>query len=194
MRLPIGHGSALGVILLLGAGCGASVTSTALDGGSPDVPIDRGVVDVGTDAGTDVGRPLPPAECAAASDCAAMGTAPEISWCSGTSRWSCLAGRCTWECRGGRTCVSDAAGCVSCTDNAGPAACPGARCEAEVPPMTGRPRESTCMRPFASEVVGCFGAFARLRDGSLCSVQDLFTGAPRSALLCGRCQTVLEGP
>jgi hypothetical protein len=37
----------------------------------------------------------------------------------------------------------------------------------------------------------CFGGWARLPDGTYCSIRSLPTGLVRSAVGCGACQTVI---
>ena len=46
-------------------------------------------------------------------------------------------------------------------------------------------------RAFSREVTACFGAFAVLRDGLVCTLEDLPTGAIRAIMACAGCQTTL---
>ncbi len=53
--------------------------------------------------------------------------------------------------------------------------------------------DSTCARAFEVDVLRCSGEDVPLRTGETCTLQSLFTGAPRGVLQCGPCQSVL-GP
>ena len=48
-----------------------------------------------------------------------------------------------------------------------------------------------CARAFSREVTECFGPFAVLRDGLVCTLEDLPTGAIRAIMACAGCQTTL---
>ena len=133
--------------------------------------------------------PIGPSECRAAEDCAARPLPGTSRFCTGRVGWSCVVGRCTAECAAsGRTCARDAAGCIACSDGA--RACPGAMCA--TPPLdAGRYEDGFCARAFSREVTECFGAFAVLRDGLVCTLEDLPTGAIRAIMACAGCQTTL---
>ncbi|HRH00130.1 MAG TPA: hypothetical protein PLR99_27980, partial [Polyangiaceae bacterium] len=139
----------------------------------------------------------PTDRCAAPSDCAATPAPLSVAACKESS-WSCVLGRCTWECRGGRACTRDARGCLAC-DRAGVVerSCPGEACVEGLLPRDVDAgwggAESTCARAFVVDVASCDGEDVALRTGETCTLQSLFTGAPRAVLQCGPCQTVL-GP
>ena len=87
-----------------------------------------------------------------------------------------------------RTCYQDNRGCLSCDGR--PAECPGSAC---VGPSLARGRieDATCQRAFLNEIDSCFAGYLRLRDGMICTVQDLPTGAIREVVACGACQIQL---
>lgn len=182
--------------LLVLAGCGASVTVSSADAGAVDVPAvapaDVGAaVDVGVAVDVPIRDvPVTSGECARPSDCAGPVAPPSSSWCSGMSSWSCIDRQCVWECRGGRTCERAPDGCVQC-DDAMRDYCPGRdRCPPGWPDAV-QVEEAFCARAWTREPSQCFGPWVRMNDGTLCSLQSLFTGAPRSVLACRRCQTTI---
>lgn len=130
-----------------------------------------------------------PGECTTAADCTrapfgSVGTCPN-------SGWSCVLGACVWECVGGRTCVPAPAPnpggpfCVSC--DFGVPQCEGDRCRHDV--SSPNLEDATCARDFLRPAPTCFGDFLRLPEGDYCTLYELPTGAPRSVLACGPCQT-----
>ncbi len=202
----LGLAAALAITLAaLAASCGGAVDgavdAATVDAGSPNA-IDAGSANA-VDAGSPDARPdaTPDAgftdRCAAPCDCAALGAPLTVSYCKGSS-WSCVLGRCTWECRGGRTCTRDAGGCLACDRGGGALperSCPGDVCVEGLLPRDGGggSAEATCARAFLVDVTRCEGEDVALRTGETCTLQSLFTGAPRGVLQCGPCQTVL-GP
>ena len=137
----------------------------------------------------------PSGRCVTPAECGATPAPLSVVACKESS-WSCVLGQCTWECRGGRTCTRDGRGCLAC-DRGGVVerSCPGDTCVEGLLPRDGGwgGAESTCARAFTVEVVSCAGEDVALRGGETCTLQSLFTGAPRAVLQCGPCQTVL-GP
>lgn len=128
---------------------------------------------------------LPGPECQNVRECAPMPPPGSVRACP-TSNWSCIAGRCTYECDGGRSCYVDIKGCLNCDGKE--IQCPGMMCER--PPLAqARMEDATCARAFLLDVDSCFGSFVQLKDGLICSLQTLPTGAIRKVLACGRCQT-----
>lgn len=166
--------------------------------GCPESPAppDQSLVDAAapTDAaGADAAAPDGAADlgggdaCQNVRECAFLPLPTAVRGCQRPA-WSCIAGRCTVECGASRTCYADAQGCLNCDGK--PGGCPGAQCVG--PPLaTARIEDATCQRGFLGEVQSCFGAFARLKDGTICSVLDLPTGLIREILACGPCQTQL---
>jgi hypothetical protein len=162
------------------------VTTDAPD--VPDVPIvTTDVPDVPDVPAVDL--PIT-GECQRPADCGDP-TFASVRWCP-TSSWSCIDHQCVWECRGGRRCDRSPDGCVRCDDEAREH-CPGRDACTPGWPDGGMMEESTCARAWTREPSDCFGPWARMRDGTLCSMQSLFTGVPRMVLACRRCQTTLEG-
>lgn len=130
-----------------------------------------------------------PAACSTAADCtqAPFGSLP---FCS-SSAWSCVLGACVWECMGGRTCrlapAPNPGGplCVSC--DFGVPQCEGDPCRHDLSaPLFGN---ATWARDFLRPAPACFGDFVRLPEGDYCTLTELATGARRSVLACGPCQT-----
>ncbi len=159
------------------AACGASTSLRDVDASTArDATVDVPAIDRST-----------PAECVTAADCARMGARPSIAWCA--SSWSCVAGYCIWECNGGRTCTLAPDGCIECPPPRG-RQCPGARCTVDLTAPS-KIEEVFCTRPFHTDIRQCFGEWARLSEGRLCSVNYLPTGALRALVACGGCQTVL---
>jgi hypothetical protein len=187
---------------------GALDPRSGLDAAPTEVgPSDRGPsYDSAFDAGADVGfdqdaafvwdaqvldafvpDATSPAECTTAADCTqapfgSVGTCPN-------SAWSCVAGSCVWECMGGRTCSpaipNPGSSCLSC--DFGVPQCAGERCRHDLSsPIL---EDATCARDFLRSPGTCFGDFLELEDGTLCTLLELPTGAPRSVLACGPCQT-----
>lgn len=181
-------------IALLITGCGASVSVRATDAAVVDAPlaVDVGVTDLGVPvdvAVTDTGLRF--SECRLPSDCGPSPMA-SVSWCPGSS-WSCIDGQCAWECRGGRRCERAPDGCVRC-DGEAREYCPGRDPCTPGWPDAGRIEEAFCARAWNREPSQCFGPWVRMNsDGTLCSLQSAFTGAPRTILTCRRCQTGLVG-
>ncbi len=79
---------------------------------------------------------------------------------------------------------------MSC-DDATREHCPGRDPCPEGWPDAAQMEETFCARAWTREPSQCFGPWVRMTDGTLCSLQSLFTGAPRSVLACRRCQTTL---
>lgn len=140
---------------------------------------------------TDVAAPLditPGIECRAAIDCSERPIFQPLPICGDRAGWSCIAGRCTFECAPfARTCARDARGCLTCDD--GTVACPTDPCSAAPAGWTPTTEMAYCARAFVRELTACFGEFAMLRDGTICSHRDAGTGALRTILACGPCQT-----
>lgn len=150
-------------------------------------PDDLGAAgDLGESDGTTAGDLADEARCLNVRECAFLPRPQAVRACP-TSGWSCIAGRCTLECRGGRSCYPMSGGCLNCD---GKIQCPGSAC---VGPAlsSGRIEDATCQRGFLSEIDSCFGDFVHLRDGMICSVQELPTGAIREVVACGACQIQL---
>ena len=178
------------LLMFLSMACD-QVTNPGRDGAASDLSAADaagGATDAAgtTDAaavGDLAGRP----ECQDVRECALLPRPTAVRACQ-TPNWSCVAGRCTLECNGSRTCYLDNQGCLSC--NGQPRECPGSACFGPAL-ASGRVEDVTCQRPFLTEIDACFGGFVRLRDGMICSVRDLPTGAIREVLACGGCQTQL---
>ncbi len=198
--------------IALAAACGGQVFTATEDAGAPDtgvapaadasapdaaLPGDAGTIDAPspTDASLPVDGPRVDGKCLTPADCDPAWSPLSVRACP-TSSWSCVVGQCTWECRGGRTCTRDGRGCLACRDGAAvETSCPGDPCVEGLLPRDGGwgGSESTCARAFVVDVVSCSGEAVPLRTGEVCTLQSLFTGAPRGVLQCGPCQTVL-GP
>ncbi len=182
-------------LLLSTFGCGATVTASASDASTADEPLattDLPAVDLPAVDLPAVDGPIAPGECRLPSDCGPP-TMSSVTACSESSAWSCIDRQCVWECRGGRRCDRAPDGCVSC-DGVMRAYCPGRDACPPGWPDAGQLEESTCARAWTREPSECFGPWVRMTsDGTLCSLQSLFTGAPRSVLSCRRCQTALLG-
>lgn len=183
------------VVTCLALGCASSVTQSNVDASAPDdrgapadvpSPEDR-TVSIDAVAPIDV---TPGAECRAAVDCADRPLFQALPFCGGGAGWSCIAGRCTLECAPfARTCALDARGCLACDD--GTRACSTDACLAAPAGWTPMMEQSYCQRAYVRDLSSCFGEFAALRDGTICSLRDAGTGALRSILACGPCQTSL---
>jgi hypothetical protein len=192
---------------------GDAAAAPAADGGAPitadsgaDATADAGATataDVGADATADAGamadgapadRPAPDANadvrpgisCSRPADCEALPRPASTHWCQ--AAWSCLDNRCSWECASGRTCERDTAGCLTCSDDPAARHCPGDRCLVSAPAE--RVEFSSCPMVPDRSTWTCFGMFARLPDGTLCSLAGLPTGAYRYTVSCNGCQTV----
>ena len=210
--LPLRGSAVLAIGLAVVAACGGQVApgaegSGVLEAGTPkDAAVDTALADSaasdasppdGADASLDAAPDAPRVDgkCVTAADCDARWSPASVRMCP-TSSWSCVAGSCTWECRGGRTCTRDASGCLVCRSGATvETSCPTDPCVEGLLPRDGGwgGMESTCARAFVVDVVRCGGEDVPLRTGETCTLQSLFTGAPRGVLQCGPCQTVL-GP
>ena len=178
--------SGLVILPLAMLGCASSATSITTDASAADTPITP------VDVAPAVDVPVTPGECRQPSDCGPP-TMSSVSWCADSSSWSCIDRQCVWECRGGRRCDRSADGCVRC-DGEMREHCPGRDPCTPGWPDAGQPKDSTCGRAWTREPSQCFGPWVRMTsDGTLCSLQSLFTGAPRSVLACRRCQTTLFG-
>lgn len=172
-------------LLVLLTTCGSAPPSRS-DGGGP-VPDGGGLADGGSR--------LDGGECGSPADCSEAWTPGSVQRCPNSS-WSCVLGTCIWECRGGRTCTRDENGCLACRSGRGTeTSCPGTGCVEGMFPWDGGwgGLESYCARAFVVEVVACSGEEVRLRTGEVCTLQSLYTGAPRAVLQCGPCQVYL-GP
>lgn len=140
--------------------------------------------------------PRTPGTCAVATDCDEP-PPDDPSTPRMNPAWSCIAGQCVYETHGGRTCSNTASGCLDCGTDAMPV-CPGARCLGLTTSgflASYRTLAAACTRPDFAEVMDCFGEFARLRDGSTCTLRYAPTGAPIVLLACRACTTQLrQGP
>jgi hypothetical protein len=178
-RVAAWRSLAIGVVL---SGCVGVTTPASADGGGSEVDSDGGPHDSMSD---DVAA----TECVTVDDC--EGSVPLGGGC-GSVAWTCLLGRCTAQCMGGRVCRQESDRCVVCSRPGAPdeRSCTSDACvPASLPPRT---ISASCRRPIHSEIVACFGAFVRLADGTLCTVETSSNGSTWM-LGCGRCQFVL-GP
>lgn len=134
----------------------------------------------------DTGNPF---DCTTAADCT-LQPFGSVRACS-NSAWSCIAGECVWECTGGRTCAlvppPDAATPVCLACDGAPPQCYGEPCRHDI--TSPNLEDAYCARSFFQPPPVCFGDFVQLSDGMICSLEMLPTGAPRSVLACGPCQT-----
>lgn len=168
-------------------GCAAAVTARDLDASTD-------AADTSTDAADRVApapdTPIPTGECARPADCGPPSAS--VRACDGRSSWSCIDRQCVWECRGGRRCDRATDGCVRC-DGEPRAYCPGTDACPSGWPDAAVVEDESCARLWTRERSQCFGPWMRLEDGTLCSLQSLFTGAPRSVIACRNCQAAILG-
>jgi len=135
------------------------------------------------------------AKCTAPADCSGGLGGTTGTFCS--PAWSCVNYRCTAECMSGRTCLEmPDSDCLVCRTGSGSPVqegCPSTACAFD-PARVGSVSQVTCASspPPDFSTWHCTGRWAKLPDGTLCTIQTIPTDAIRWSVSCGGCVTVVE--
>jgi hypothetical protein len=89
-----------------------------------------------------------------------------------------------------RTCAVNGTDCVVCPGTTGSPFCPGDACAFDRARVS-QIQTLNCSTPPDLGTWSCLGSFARLQNGTICSIQAVTTAPERWSISCGFCVTVV---